>query len=274
MAVPPLAETLSVVTLATSPPSTPTDPQLVSPTPMALPALPPLLTSPSWTAPPLAEDVATPPFPADAVSVNCMMVSPLLCPPSWGEPPRIAYGIQSLKPIARKSRMSPKRGRAQDEDDATEGSTVRGTWAAALRLRRLPRQQRFDGFPEIIGDKGCSVYGAPSCHSVPVLQRARSPLRDAGEPAQSCGGMIYLSAPRRDDFQALSAHDSLGPALAAADTLRANEISSSRRPARARPAALYALIIRTYLRIPTRRSSNAALAKAYSECAVLPMCGR
>ena len=30
------------------------------------------------TAPPLAEDVATPPFPADAVSVNCMMVSPPL----------------------------------------------------------------------------------------------------------------------------------------------------------------------------------------------------
>src|SRR5215207_5517450 len=118
MAVPPLAETLSVVRLATSPPSTATDPQLVSPTPMALPALPPLLTSPIWTAPPLAEDVATPPLPADAVSVNCMMVSPLLCPPSWGELPRIAYGIRSLEPIARKSRMSPKRGRAEDEDDA------------------------------------------------------------------------------------------------------------------------------------------------------------
>src|SRR5215212_6431495 len=35
---------------------------------MALPALPPLLTSPMETAPPLAEDVATPPLPAEAMS--------------------------------------------------------------------------------------------------------------------------------------------------------------------------------------------------------------
>ena len=41
----------------------------VSPTPMALPALPPLLMSPMDTAPPLADAVATPPLPAEAMSV-------------------------------------------------------------------------------------------------------------------------------------------------------------------------------------------------------------
>src|SRR5215218_8478677 len=86
MAVPPLAEMLSWVELATLPPSTPTGPPQVSPTPMALPALPPLLTSPIATAPPLAEAVATPPLPAEAVSVNCMMICPPLCPPKATQP--------------------------------------------------------------------------------------------------------------------------------------------------------------------------------------------
>src|SRR5262245_2870719 len=81
MAVPPLAETLSEVELATLPPSTATVPFQVSPTPMALPALPPLFTSPIATAPPLAEAVATPPLPAEAVSVNCIALCPPLCPP-------------------------------------------------------------------------------------------------------------------------------------------------------------------------------------------------
>src|SRR3954467_6791379 len=69
MAVPPLAVTPISVTLATEPPSTPTDPT-VSPTPIALPALPPLLTSPKETAPPFALEVATPPLPALATSVS------------------------------------------------------------------------------------------------------------------------------------------------------------------------------------------------------------
>jgi hypothetical protein len=68
MAVPPLAEMPSVVLLAMVPPSTATGPPQVSPTPMALPALPPLLTSPIATAPPLADAVATPPLPALAIS--------------------------------------------------------------------------------------------------------------------------------------------------------------------------------------------------------------
>src|SRR3954452_6615054 len=38
--------------------------------PMALQTLPPLLMFPTETAPPLAEAVATPPFPAEAVSMN------------------------------------------------------------------------------------------------------------------------------------------------------------------------------------------------------------
>src|SRR5215218_6623950 len=88
MAVPPLAEMLSWVLLATLPPSTPTEPPQVSPTPMALPALPPLLTSPIAAAPPLADAVATPPFPAEAVSVNCMMVSSPLAASVGGDPCR------------------------------------------------------------------------------------------------------------------------------------------------------------------------------------------
>src|SRR3954462_14143514 len=48
---------------------------------MALPALPPLLTSPNETAPPLAEAVATPPLPAEAVSVYCMTADPPCGPP-------------------------------------------------------------------------------------------------------------------------------------------------------------------------------------------------
>src|SRR5919112_5978658 len=83
MAVPPLAETLRSVEFATVPPFAATLPHDVSPIPMAFPALPPLLTLPSETAPPLAADVATPPLPADAVSVNCMMISPPMYPPPW-----------------------------------------------------------------------------------------------------------------------------------------------------------------------------------------------
>src|SRR5215217_8594335 len=100
MAVPPLAETLKLVLLATVPPSTPTLPQ-VSPTPMALPALPPLLTSPMATAPPLADAVATPPLPADAMSVDCMMVGPPFAVSVRGGPchtpgPRAVPGYASI----------------------------------------------------------------------------------------------------------------------------------------------------------------------------------
>src|SRR3954451_7145230 len=44
--------------------------------PMALQTLPPLLMLPAETAPPLAEDVATPPFPAEAVSMYCAATLP------------------------------------------------------------------------------------------------------------------------------------------------------------------------------------------------------
>src|SRR3954467_1774720 len=74
MAVPPLAEIPISVEFETAPPSTPTGPPEVSPTPIALPALPPLFTSPRETAPPLALAVATPPFPELATSV--VLVSP------------------------------------------------------------------------------------------------------------------------------------------------------------------------------------------------------
>src|SRR5918993_3828111 len=98
MAVPPLAEILRSVRLATVPPSTPTEPA-VSPTPMALPALPPLLTSPMPTAPPLADDVATPPLPA-----NCMRVSPSVCPPrGWFPTPFLRHAppqLAAARPLA------------------------------------------------------------------------------------------------------------------------------------------------------------------------------
>jgi hypothetical protein len=42
---------------------------------------------------------------------------------------------------------------AQDEDDASEDSAVGDAWAAALGLGWHPRQQRLDGFPEVVGDK-------------------------------------------------------------------------------------------------------------------------
>jgi hypothetical protein len=88
MAVPPLAEILRSVTFPTDPPLTETGPPQVSPTPMALPALPPLLTSPIETAPPLADAAATPPFPAEAVSVNCMVFFPSGAVSMEGDPCR------------------------------------------------------------------------------------------------------------------------------------------------------------------------------------------
>src|SRR5215211_7190049 len=53
--------------------------------PMALQTLPPLLMSPTETAPPLAEEVATPPFPADAMSVSPVSPPPknLSCSRVW-----------------------------------------------------------------------------------------------------------------------------------------------------------------------------------------------
>src|SRR5215210_9428721 len=53
--------------------------QVVSPTEIALPALPPELMSWIETAPPLADEVATPPLPEDAMSVP--PPPPLLPPP-------------------------------------------------------------------------------------------------------------------------------------------------------------------------------------------------
>src|SRR5215208_4022546 len=84
MAVPPLAVIFRSVRFPTDPPSTPTEPT-VSPTPIALPALPPLLTSPMETAPPLAEAVATPPLPAEAISPEPSSPPPknLSCSRDW-----------------------------------------------------------------------------------------------------------------------------------------------------------------------------------------------
>src|SRR5215217_6147375 len=88
---------------------------------MALPALPPLLTSAMETAPPLADALATPPFPADAMS--CMMVSPPCSLPMRGRvrPPSVdpqndcprskPHPTLSLGPKSIKSQASPLRHR-------------------------------------------------------------------------------------------------------------------------------------------------------------------
>src|SRR5215218_3130237 len=89
----------SVVLLAMVPPSTPTLPPQVSPTPMALPALPPLLTSPIATAPPLADAEATPPLPADAVSVNCISLHPPCGSPR--SPSTLIRALPGSKPVRR-----------------------------------------------------------------------------------------------------------------------------------------------------------------------------
>jgi hypothetical protein len=53
----------------------------------------------------------------------------------------------------------PGTPRPEDEDDAAEGRTVWDPRPAAIRLRWLLRQQGFDGFPEIVGNKGLA-HGA------------------------------------------------------------------------------------------------------------------
>ena len=48
----------------------------------------------------------------------------------------------------------PRASGPQDEDDAAEGGTIRDPRAATLWLWRLLWQQRFEGFPEDVGDQG------------------------------------------------------------------------------------------------------------------------
>src|ERR687897_828842 len=113
---------LNWVELATLPPSTATGPPQVSPTPMALPALPPLLTSPIATAPPLAEAVATPPLPAEAVSVNCISLHPPCGPPR--SPSTLIRALPGSKPVRRA--RSP-RDAARRVHRADRQAPVRGT---------------------------------------------------------------------------------------------------------------------------------------------------
>ena len=70
--------------------------------------------------------------------------------------------------------QAPRTASPEDKDDAAQGSAVGDTGPATLRLGRLLWQQRFDRFPEVVGDKGCGVHGLPSCHPASVLQHALS----------------------------------------------------------------------------------------------------
>ena len=54
----------------------------------------------------------------------------------------------------RPRQQAPGTTGAQNEDDASEGGTIRDARTTALGLWRLLWQQRFDGFPKVIGDKG------------------------------------------------------------------------------------------------------------------------
>ena len=53
----------------------------------------------------------------------------------------------------------PRAAGPEDEDDAGEGGAVRDAGAAALGLRRLLGQERFDGLPEVVGDEGFVLHG-------------------------------------------------------------------------------------------------------------------
>ena len=48
----------------------------------------------------------------------------------------------------------PRAPRPQYKDDSAQGGTIRDARTTAFRLGRLLGQQRFDGFPEDVGDKG------------------------------------------------------------------------------------------------------------------------
>src|SRR5215216_2935393 len=79
MAVPPSAVTPIVVVLETLPPSIHTEPY-VFPTEMMLPTLPPVLTSPMTTVPPVA--LAVPPLPAVSWAASRLGPSPASAAPS------------------------------------------------------------------------------------------------------------------------------------------------------------------------------------------------
>jgi hypothetical protein len=53
----------------------------------------------------------------------------------------------------------PRAPGPEHEDDAAEGGAIRDAGAAASRLRGFFGQQRLDGFPEVVGDKGVAHSG-------------------------------------------------------------------------------------------------------------------
>ena len=59
---------------------------------------------------------------------------------------------------------------AQDEDDTAKGSPVGDARSTALGLGRLLRQQRGDGFPEVLRDKRVGHSGDEVCHAPPGIE--------------------------------------------------------------------------------------------------------
>jgi hypothetical protein len=66
--------------------------------------------------------------------------------------------------------QSPWAPGPQDEDDAAKGGAIGDTRASPFRLGRLVRQQGFDGFPQIVGNKRGGVHDPLSCHLASVLK--------------------------------------------------------------------------------------------------------
>jgi hypothetical protein len=78
-----------------------------------------------------------------------------LLPDAGGLPVAQASPAGRAAPAAQFLRQQPPRAsRPEDEDDASEGEALRDARTTTFRLRRVLGQQRFDGFPEGIGDKG------------------------------------------------------------------------------------------------------------------------
>ena len=118
--------------------------QVVSPTEIALPALPPELMSCTETAPPLADEVATPPLPADAVSTPSPppppVVARLLLPPLASEMlvPALAEMSMTVSLVIVPPVITPRRVRHRLALFVNPGTALRRRlrgWTASSRQR-------------------------------------------------------------------------------------------------------------------------------------------
>jgi hypothetical protein len=74
---------------------------------------------------------------------------PGLLPVSQAPPTRRAAAAAQLL-----RHQPPRAPRPQHEDDTRKGGAIRNPGAATLRFGRLFREERPDGFPEVVRDEG------------------------------------------------------------------------------------------------------------------------